>query len=184
MTFDKINFKLWLEYENNEIKQAAETKGFHTLVWHRSSIPFNRFDISKASRSALIGPAFYFSNQEGRWALPGENNLNKPYYVTGNIIDLTTPLSPEDTEIFSKLVGKTIDHLPIITLENKFGSLAKGLQRAGYDGAWHLGPNKTKDLAMFRPNFIKLAVPQTYNDYNSPIPLSQRFDTSTDDVRF
>ena len=38
-------------------------------------------------------------------------------------------------------------------------------------------------IAMFNPNHIKLAR-QTYDDNDRPIPLEQRFNTNTDDVRY
>lgn len=60
------------------------------------------------------------------------------------------------------------------------------LQKNGYDAVIY--KNECEDIgnysvAMFNPNHIKLAE-QTYDDNNNPIPLEQRFNTNTDDVRY
>lgn len=134
---------------------------FHTLVWHNSETdePISHFDASKASKTALLGPAFYFSKQPKRWNLPGSKGIDRPYLVGGNLIDLSKPLEPEHAQAIASVLGRNSE-APLLALEHKFGSVSKGLEAAGFDGAWHLGPSgKTNviDLAMFKPHLIKPA---------------------------
>lgn len=148
---------------SGQVKLAKDSNGaFHTLVWHNSETnePIENFDINKASKTAVVGPAFYFSQNPGFWNLPGSKGVDRPYLIGGNIIDLTKPLPPEHHRSVAAIAGRNpeeLNYFPVITLEHKFGSVAKGLEAAGFDGAWHLGPKNSTNLAMFKPHLIKPA---------------------------
>jgi len=149
---------------------------FHTLVWHNSETnePISQFDASKASKTALLGPAFYFSKQPKRWNLPGSKGIDRPYLVGGNLIDLSKPLEPEHAQAIASVLGRNSE-APLLALEHKFGSISKGLEAAGFDGAWHLGPSgKTNviDLAMFKPHLIKPA-PQSGGEQSGRVKLAK-----------
>ena len=67
--------------------------------------------------------------------------------------------------------------------------IIQAIKRAGFDGykdresidyKWSETPN----IAIFEPNNIKSADPATYDNEGKLIPLSQRFDTSKQDIRF
>ena len=68
-----------------------------------------------------------------------------------------------------------------------FYTLSEMLAQQGYDCIVY--KNQEEDagsysVAMFNPNHIKSADLTTYDDNGSPIPIEDRFDTSTDDVRY
>lgn len=130
-------------------------KGLFGPIFHRTSSlsDFADFDLSKASPSAVLGPAIYATFGGSKWNTPGSNILSG--YVKGRIIDLTKPLEAEDIERISGLIGKPIDVIPFITLERRYGSVAAGLKSAGYVAAIHEGPGSTgKHIAVFDPAFI------------------------------
>lgn len=65
-------------------------------------------------------------------------------------------------------------------------SIHEMLADEGYDCIVYKNEQEDKgsySVAMFNPNNIKLAQ-ETYDDSGQPIPLNQRFDTNTDDVRY
>ena len=65
--------------------------------------------------------------------------------------------------------------------ENYAGIKAReDLEKAGYDGV----NNSDEEYIAFTPEQIKSADPVTYDDNGNVIPLSQRFDTSQQDIRF
>jgi uncharacterized protein (TIGR02996 family) len=159
-----------------QLKLAKNGDVFHTLVWHNSETdePISQFDASKASKTALLGPAFYFSKQPKRWNLPGSKGIDRPYLVGGNLIDLSKPLEPEHAQAIASVLGRNSE-APLLALEHKFGSVSKGLEAAGFDGAWHLGPSgKTNviDLAMFKPHLIKPA-PQSDDGQSGRVKLAK-----------
>ena len=64
---------------------------------------------------------------------------------------------------------------------NNAGVLAREqLEDAGYDGV----NNSDEEYIAFNPNQVKSADPVTYDDSGNVIPLSERFNTENDDIRF
>ncbi len=125
-------------------------------IFHRSSAidDFADFDLTKASHSAVLGPAVYATFGDSTWDIPGAKNLLTGY-VKGKIIDLTKPLETEDALNIGSMIGRTIDVIPLITLERRYGSVAAGLKAAGYSAAIHEGPGTTgKHIAVFDPSTI------------------------------
>ena len=48
------------------------------------------------------------------------------------------------------MLGHQVDHVPLVTLEKRYGSVAEGLKKAGYSAAIHEGPGRTgKHIAVF-----------------------------------
>jgi hypothetical protein len=71
-------------------------------------------------------------------------------------------------------------------------SFQKAFTDAGYDGVIHpdsslmeggLGTPATS-YVVFRPNQIKSADPVTYDEQGNPVPLSQRFQSTSSDIRY
>lgn len=62
------------------------------------------------------------------------------------------------------------------------GNLTEMVERAGYDGFYY--PGDESAYAAFRPSQIKSADPVTYDDNGDVIPLSERFNSENDDIRF
>jgi len=168
------------------VYEAAKAAGYTVgPVVHRTKDDFTVFDLSKASKSAVWGPAIYASLGD-TWNpqhLRGGRDIRG--YVGGDVIDLTRPLNPGDLTRLSEAVGRPVDTVPLLSLEKRYGSVAEGLKVAGYSAALHKGPGTSgTHIAVFDPNQIKSAEPITRDDAGNIIPLSERFQESSDDIRF
>ena len=176
-----------METAQRMVDEAAKAAGYGVgPVNHRTLGNFTVFDLLRASKSAVWGPAIYASF-DANWnpsALSGGKNISG--YVGGKVIDFTKPITPEDAAILSNFLGREIrDSMPFITLEKRYGSVAEGLKAAGYSAAIHNGPGSTgRHIAVFSPNQIKSADPVTRDASGNVIPLSQRFQTASPDIRF
>lgn len=138
------------------IKESSELFG---PVYHRTISDINKlsdYDIYKSQKGTVLGPAIYATYGESTWTpshLRGGKILKG--YVKGEIIDLTKPLEQRDKTKIEGVLGRTIDTIPLITLERRFGSIANGLKEIGYAGAIHQGPGSSgKHIAIFSTNDI------------------------------
>jgi hypothetical protein len=169
------------------IDVAAQKNGYtFGPVSHKTNSNFNKIDFSKMSRSAVWGPAFYASFSNEIWN-PTHLKNGKVLigFVGGNILDGTKPLSDNDTKTISNLVNRSVDVIPFMTLEKRFGNIGTALLIAGYSSFIHEGPGGTgKHIAIFDSKMFKLSDPVTYDDNDEIIPLSKRFDVSSDDIRY
>ena len=122
--------------------------------YHRTTADINKlsdFDISKASKNSVLGPALYASLEGGSWN-PGhlKNGKTLKGHVRGHVIDLTQPQPQEHLDKLSNLLGKKVDVPPFTTLEKRFGSVAEGLRQARFSAAIHEGPGKAgRHIAVF-----------------------------------
>ena len=168
------------------IELNAKNKGYNVgPVYHKTNQKFNKIDTSKLSKSSVWGPAFY-AVISGTWN-PGHLSKGELIegYVGGNIINFTQPLKKEDIVRLSNFIKRPVEAMPFITLEKRFGSVSNGLLQAGYSAAIHKGPGETGlHIAIFDPKMFKLSDLITYDDNKQIIPLSQRFDSSTEDIRY
>lgn len=166
-------------------KAAREASYSVGPVTHKTMSKFNKFDINKSSSGAVWGPAIYASMEGGSWnPLSLSKGKTLSGYVMNNVLDMTHP-TLEDFKRLSQLIGRSVDALPLTTLELRFGSVAAGLLKAGYSATIHYGPGATgKHIAIFLPNYFKSSDPVTYDDKKNVIPISKRFDSSNDDFRF
>lgn len=140
------------------IENAQDDKLFGP-IFHRTKSDLtnlSHFDLSKASPTAVLGPAIYASFGDSNWNMPGSKRLSG--YVRGRVIDLTAPLPPEDADRLSALLGRRVADdgtVPLLSLEKRYGSIAAGLKAAGYAAAIHPGPGSTGNhVAVFDPSFI------------------------------
>ena len=179
--------------QNNNLDSAqklvntyAKSKGYVIgPVKHITNNNFTKFDFSKLSKSAVWGPAIY-GIISGNWK-PGHLSNGKVLngFVGGKTIDITKPLDNDAINIFSKLIGRNVTEIPFISLEKRFGSVSSGLSKAGYSSAIHEGPGSTgTHIAIFDPKMFKLSDVITYDDNKKIIPISQRFNSSNDDIRY
>jgi hypothetical protein len=175
-----------METAQRMVDEAAKAAGYNIgPVFHKTLGDFNVFDLSKASKSSVWGPAIYASF-DGDWnpaSLSGGRTIKG--FVGGRVLDMTKPLNENDQKILSDLLGRKIgESMPLFSLERRFGSVAEGLKKAGYSAAIHFGPgSRGLHIAVFNPNQIKSADPVTYDDAGNVIPLSQRFQPSEPDIR-
>jgi hypothetical protein len=168
------------------VDEAAKAAGYDLgPVFHGTISKFDTFDNKKTGRNdrGLWGLGHYFATSlerarsyadrqgDGARIIPAFISLKNPLVLkTG--ADLVTRL-PDGTNT-RDLVGQNLD-----------GSKIKAIALEGnHDGVVQLRPNgEIGDLVVYSSNQIKSADPVTYDNGNI-IPLSQRFDSSNNDIRY
>lgn len=180
-----------------ELTDAALQKGFNLIGYHNTNNPsLNSF----YNRSAGIHfGSLKAANDRGEmrdWFADDENWTNKYFLKVQKPLVIEKDFDWE-MELFDDWSSpdddKYYDDINIFAyFEKELGWDIEGkdikeiINEHGYDCIIY--KNEKEDvgnysIAMFNPNNIKLAT-ETTDDNGQPIPLSKRFDTSTNDVRY
>lgn len=171
------------------VDEAAKAAGYTVgpVVHLTNNQDFTVFDLKKTNQGAVWGPAIYAAFKgAGNWDPANLQNARRiEGVVGGRVLDATQPLSSKDALVFKELTGREVETIPFITLERRFGSVAEGLRALGFSAMIHKGPGSTgQHIAVFDPTQIKSADPITKDNAGNVIPLSQRFQTSSADIRY
>jgi hypothetical protein len=152
-----------LESAKKIVEIAAKRNGYNIgPVYHGTMNKFVKFDLDKNSAGRYGNGIYFYGNKE----LASLHNLRGGSIVVAAYIKLSKPIIPK--------------------LEN--GYLNWGRQQANElygDGV--IVPNYRKGdeiYVVFSPNQVKLEDVITKDNNGNIIPLSNRFDESTDDMRF
>lgn len=143
--------------------KITDDEGNPLVVFHGTSESFTVFDMSRGRANMDIQGSF-FSPWELDASGYGEN-------VNAYYLNITNPADERTAyRALNKFKG-----------QNNAGIKArKLLESMGYDGV----NNSDEEYIAFSPKQIKLADPVTYDDNGNVIPLSERFNSSSDDIRF
>lgn len=173
------------------VDEAAKKAGYNVgPMYHgsRSTKKFNQFNPRKRSNNSL-GKGYYFTDKKG----------HAEAYSTGNVINSHLKLSNPFIMDWRSDEGRTISEAKgeSIGLSVRGGLWFNGdqynntetLKKAGYDGVVALQPASDSfpehsETVVFNPDQIKSADPVTYDDQGNVIPLSERFNQASDDIRF
>lgn len=173
------------------VDEAAKKAGYNVgPMYHgsRSTKKFNQFNPRKRSNNSL-GKGYYFTDKKG----------HAEAYSTGNVINSHLKLSNPFIMDWRSDEGRTISEAKgeSIGLSVRGGLWFNGdqynntetLKKAGYDGVVALQPASDSfpehsETVVFNPDQIKSADPVTYDDRGNVIPLSERFNQASDDIRF
>jgi hypothetical protein len=174
-----------VETQQRLVDEAAKGAGAVPFEHTSSTIKsLSKADVSKTSPNSTLGRAIYGTLKGGTWK-PAHLSSGKTMqgFVLGPILDMTNPTSQDLAQI-GAVIGRDTEHIPLISLEKKFGDIGEGLKKAGFSAAIHMGPGSTgKHIAIFDPSQIKSADPITRDDSGNVIPPSQRFKPTTSDIR-
>ena len=164
------------------VDEAAKAAGYTIKAYHGTSSEFTTFQRgNKRTRGSLnFGSGFYFSPKRsfaenytttGR-VIEGFLKLENPYEVFGTRFDRS------DLEAIAKKAGKEV------TIEN----VTQILQQLGHDGIiakdYNGTTNPVNQYVIFDANQVKSAEAVTYDDKGKVIPLSQRFNSGSNDIRY
>jgi hypothetical protein len=150
------------------VYDAAKVAGYNTEGWHYSGEKFTEFNILNARRSSDI-QGFFFMDTRDKYKEYGPIEykvalrLQNPA-VVGLSYDGFSPESTNDAGVKQREI----------------------LIKQGYDGviiSREEGGMDYAEIVVFNPNQIKSTDPVTYDNGNI-IPLSQRFDSSNNDIRY
>ena len=163
---------------NEEIFQkmlngAAIKRGYNSpIVYHGThDSSFNIFNTKKEVKSGIFGVGVYFTQNY---------NSAKGYIGSSGDLENGGRVVSVKLKLKNPLIFKTSDYdsshsqmLNAIGLspQDSGDKITKRVLEMGYD-------------SVYEPNQIKLADPVTYDDNEEIIPLSQRFDSNNDDIRY
>ena len=169
------------------VDQAAKAAGYGTRAFHGTASEFTKFNADKIGTTFDIDDdGFYFTSNEdlaSQYADAAVKLTGRDFSdarVVSAYLRITNPWEIEVDDTKS----------PIAHFESGDGVFNRGQQNtvryaieSGYDAL----VVRNKDAALhvvFDPNQIKSADPITYDDAGNIIPLSERFQPSSDDIRY
>jgi len=161
------------------VDEAAKAAGYTVgPVYHGTSAEFTEF---KPSRVGNFGPGIYVAFDEGSATSYakriGGNKVLKAYAMAKNPI-----IGKDATDAANKLFEMFPGATDAETIQKA--------KDAGFDAVIASGTLKTKfgdspaQMSVFDPSQIKSADPITRDDSGNVIPLSQRFQSSSADIRY
>ena len=163
-----------METAQKMVREAAEHAGYEIFAFHGTKGEFTVFDkkrIGTANDEGWLGRGFYFWDK-------GNRRYAEQYANGGRIMEvmlsMQEPYLIEQSEM-DRLIDAADKH-DVKTLED----FSEQLKNDGYDSVI----DSDGQLLVFEPNQIKSADSVTYDDAGNVIPLSQRFNPQTNDIRY
>ena len=154
------------------VDQKADSLGYEGPLYHGSDARFNEFDLGRSgSRNpdsdlgTLAGGGVSFSPDKGaaaRYGEVGKYYLNMSHYAVAK----GTGMLDASAEEVARRIGEFRKANPDISVI---------VLNGGFDGI---------EVVAFDPKAIKSGDRVTYDDNKQPIPLSQRFNPSSNDIRY
>jgi hypothetical protein len=176
------------------VDEAAKAAGYTVgPVYHGTRSQFTEFDTSEGSHFGTFEQAKNRLDQT-RWR--GGDGYIKPYYLSGNFLRMK---DVGDWEKPEKIVSQLVR---IGLVDSSFGDKVRRMSRnnpndaqfavfdairsEGYDGVVYSNrvEGKGDSYMMLDPQQAKIADPITRDDAGNVIPLSKRFQASSEDIRF
>ena len=201
-----------METAQRDVNEAAKETGYTIEAFHGTRRNFTEFDPDTIGRNyqgySKYGKGFYFSSDENVANGWGKNGnvidaylkMDNPYVLP--LVESEGPLLDEFNRLRALEGKKPSAEEPggfliemLNGLTNDKGYSTEFLKGLGYDGiviehpetnsvgsrpAW----SGTTEYVVFNPDQIKSADPVTYDDQGNVIPLSERFNTNEQDIRY
>lgn len=148
---------------------AAKVAGYTIEAWHNSGNRFTKFDLKRARQASDI-QAFFFKDRKD----PDKEYGKQEYHV---YIRLKNPAN------YKQLVS---GFDAAVTYDAGVKQRER-LIAQGFDGgivSKEDGGMEYAEIVAFSPSQIKSADPVTYDDAGRVIPLSERFNPATPDIRY
>jgi hypothetical protein len=147
-----------METAQRMVDEAAKKAGYNIEGYHNTNAEFDTF---RPSTSGKLGEGIYWSRTPR--AKFGERQI-RAYIKSPN--PMTVENAPEGA---LKRVGRLVMSVEIGAARN-----------SGFDGVQLTSTENT----VLDPNQIKSADPVTYDKQGNPVPLSQRFNTESNNINF
>lgn len=185
------------------VDQAAKAAGYNVdmPLYHRTWSEFNEFKYSddvqtwetgdrKRTLRGESGKAFWFGTKPTEEGTPANHNWKRD--AKERMIPLYTkarnPLVVDgDTKEWAvEVFGEGMKDFPQLMTDEA----AANVQSEGHDSVHLYYVNRTpadgmpNEVILFDPNQVKSSDPVTRDDAGNPIPLSERFNKASDDIRF
>ena len=178
------------------VDEAAKKAGYTIPVFHGTASD----EKIKTPRGMRGVAAHVTTDEDAAWRFAdeaaevglGENPKLEKWVIKGDYFDptnqdhlkrLSKTYTKEELEQFP--LDQIAKHWDWENLEDEdFRSRLKEAGFSGYKDREHEGRNWDENTAVFYPEDIKSADPATYDDQGKLIPLSQRFNPASNDIRF
>jgi hypothetical protein len=160
------------------VDEAAKTVGYNVKTLHGTSGEWSVFDLNK------IGTIQRQDFGKGIYLTPLSRKKDAEMYARRS--SEQTGLPAKVLQFFVKISNPLIGQ----NYAEEGSDLTGAARERGRDGViikYDLGEDRigmTVEMIALNPNQIKSADPFTYDDNGELIPLSQRFDSSNDDIRY
>ena len=197
-----------METAQRMVDEAAKKAGYDIKAYHSTNAKFTKFDKEKQGTNfnnyLHFGSGFYFGPTVEETKKYGKNTMS--VYLSGDrLLNVGKPVEnekayqylidngyhPGDARFVMNYGDRFINAL-YDTLLDKYSQGGANIQvqnllrEFGYDGIDAVyGVNNDKgQVVVFEPTQVKSADPITYDDNGNVIPLSERFNTNNDDIRY
>ena len=184
------------EIAQRMVDEAAKKAGYGIKAYHGTGYDFTIFDKARQGDNyqdwGRLGKGFYFaptSREAETWAELSKGAKNKvmPVYLRSeNMIDSFEALPdnlkdtiPENWDSLTRRLAEKYAYNYIEYMQEFGYNVQEILIEKGYDGI-----NGHTEFVVFDPEQVKSADAITYDDKGNVIPLSQRFNTANEDIRF
>lgn len=194
-----------METAQRLVDEVAKKNGYTIKAYHGTRSTFDKFSRGKQGENykgyLRFGAGFYFTpsaEEAKQWIkrnAPGDPNVMSVYLKADRILDANSPIreatkdliaqgySKLDAEFITERVSRYIDHL-IGELGYTNEEVQDQLISYGYDAIDATIDGKSGEYIVFYPEHIKSADAVTYDDNSNVIPLSERFNEGTDNIRY
>lgn len=164
--------------------KVRDNDGKLIRVTHYTNAEFTEFEpekIGSATDFGIYGGGFYFSNKPhylyGNKRYEGYLNLTNPFIINGS----------EEAYEFKERMAEFSNSDAFNLNADVAKTYTEHLKAEGYDGVIYNDDYNNNEYVAFYPNQFKLAdfvEVETYDNNGNIIPLSQRFNFGTNDIRF
>ena len=196
-----------MEKAERMVRDAAKAAGYNLEAYHGTDVDFNEFKRVHHANGNIWGSGFYFADSEDAAAGWGERasivNFNDDYKVLHTYLSVHNPfelyndrlelgLGEYAEDVISKLDPEydadIIEAIRTGTRIEDFRGwandrIAEAIQELGFDAIQGYYYDEYHTM-VFSPDQVKSADPVTYDDEGNIIPLSQRFNPESSDIRF
>lgn len=197
-----------MEEAQRMVDETAKANGYDIKAYHSTNAEFTKFDKEKQGTNfnnyLHFGSGFYFGPTAEETKKYGKKTMSV-YLSADRLLDVGKPVEngkayqylidngyhPADAK-FAMNYGDRFINALYDTLLDRYSQGGANVQvqnllrEFGYDGIDAVyGVNNDKgQVVVFEPSQIKSADPVVYDDNGNVIPLSERFNTENDDIRY
>ena len=183
------------------VDEAAKAAGYDTKAYHGTRNEFYVFDSERIGDNYggynAAGGAFDFSTNEDRARLWGAKasgsnavrvipvylKANKTFYsYHGKVPGELESVLPKQASASEKIEAMSSGRVFAQVLEKYGVDFKTAITSKGYD-SYAMYPG-SENISVYNSSQIKSADPVTYDDNGNVIPLSKRFDSAEDDIRY
>ena len=186
-----------METAQRMVDEAAKRAGYTVKAYHGTPINgitvFDNKKIGSTTDEGLFGSGFYFSTNkltadgyatEKGATMPVYLKVNKPWWgnAYNDISQVAEEIGVDKSTLTTRKAGKR--STVVAPLASYARTFTAHISENGYDSVVVQHGAHDYEIVIFNNKSIKSADPVTRDDNGNVIPLSQRFNTGSDDIRW